>query len=608
MPKRHISNSSDNPAADPVIRAATVLRERERDALRVYRPGNDAQERIHTSPALTLVISGANRSGKTVCSFAEAASRMLGSSIIGRDGEPIPLRFAVPKPKENFQYWFIGHDLDHIGQTLYRVLFEPGLFYVIWSPTEERWVSWNESIRWHSLNIAKRVPAGPLIPSDMIDEQSWTWNPQGGGKGSNCFESMRLKNRAVIRAFPSSTPQAKQGDPVRGIVVDEDVKYGEHVPEYMARLADFGGWFMWPAWPHDENYMLSNLIDGCEKAAEEGDTRFEHIKLTLTENPFIDADKKRLQIDRFAMLGDEEMVQSRVEGERHLEARRMYDFAASVHGISSEHILRAVPALNPETPRGIIQKIYRRDGRLPLHWTRYVSIDPSTRRTAILVGCVCPSEVEGLEIQPTLVLEYELVLKRFNPYQVAEALQESADGRTFEAFIIDAHFGRQVHQAAGMATWDVFAKAFDDIKLYSRSTGNGFIPGCDKIADRCAWVRDFLRDTRNTHNAREYYHPRMFVILDRTPETQKEFLRYYRKKEVIAGVERVTELPENPRKFDCMQSLEYLVAYLHPLMASGNGYVEVEAVKEEPGSLGDLAKRIMGRASKYIHLGPGQAA
>ena len=61
MPKRNISLRSESVTADPLVNAANVLRERERDALRVYRPGNDAQERIHTSPALTLVISGANR-------------------------------------------------------------------------------------------------------------------------------------------------------------------------------------------------------------------------------------------------------------------------------------------------------------------------------------------------------------------------------------------------------------------------------------------------------------------------------------------------------------------------------------------------------------------
>jgi hypothetical protein len=608
MPKRHISQRSENAASDPLVNAANTLRDRQQDALRVYRPGSDAQERIHTSPATTLVVSGANRSGKTVCSFAEAASRILGISVFNRAGKKFPLRFPVPKKKENFEYWFIGHDLDHIGQTIYRILFQPGLFYVIWDPAQEQFVAWNENIKWHELNIEKRLPAGPLIPSDLIDENTWTWNPQGGGKGSNCFESVQMKNGAVIRAFPSSTPQAKQGDPVRGIVVDEDVKYGEHVPEYFARLADYGGWFMWPAWPHDENYMLSNLIDGCEKAEAEGDTRFEHIKLTLTENPFINNEKKRLQIARFSMLGDEEMVQSRIEGERHLESRRMYDFQPGLHGISSEFIVRAIPELDPQTPRGILQKIYRRDGQLPREWTRYAAIDPSTRRTAVLVGCVPPPVVEGVAMTPTVILEYEVVVKRFNPYQVAAAIQESADGRVFEAFIMDRHFGRQVHQSAGMATWDVFAKAFDDIKLYSRQTRNYFIPSCDIVADRCAWVRDCLRDVQNASSPQENLHPQLILILDKTPETQKEFLRYYRKKEVITGIERITELPENPRKFDCMQGLEYLIAYLHPMLASGVGYVEPETQTKSSSPVKDLAERIMGRVAKYIHLGPGQAA
>src|SRR3990172_8376900 len=130
MPKRNLL-IADHTTVAPESAARFNLRERAREALRVYRPANDAQERVHTSPALTLVVSGGNRSGKTTVLFSEAISRITGIPIIGRDGQPIRLRFPVPQLGENFEYWFIGHDLDHIGQTIYRVLFQPNLFYVI---------------------------------------------------------------------------------------------------------------------------------------------------------------------------------------------------------------------------------------------------------------------------------------------------------------------------------------------------------------------------------------------------------------------------------------------------------------------------------------------
>ena len=600
MPKRNqlVPNRT---ATDPVESAKSTLFDRAREALRVYRPGTADQERVHTTAAQTLVVSGANRSGKSTTGFSEAASRILGVPVFGRDGEPIPLRFPVAKQGEPFEYWFIGHDWNHIGQTIYRILFQPGLFYTIYDPNLERYVAFNENIPWHAANIAKKVPAGPLIPSRYIVESSWTWNPQGGGKEKNGFDSVRLKNGATIRAFPSSAPQAKQGDPVRGMLVDEDVKFGEHVPEYFARLADFGGWFIWPAWPHDENYMLSNLIDGCEKAMQDGDKRFEHIKLSMSDNPYFTAEKKRLQIDRFAILGDEDMVASRVEGERNVEGRRMYDFQPMVHGVSSANILRAVPELDAGTPRGIVQKLYRTKGCLPAEWTRYFAIDPSTTRTAVALGTVPPPIVEGVEMPPMIVLESEIVLKRATPNHVALAIQEAAELRPIEAFIMDRRFGQQTHQSAGMATWDVYANAFLEINLKSRSTENFFIPGCDVPLDRYARVRECLY---NAHTMKV----QLLVVLDATPQTQKEFNRYYKKKEEIQGVERITDVPENPRKFDCMAALEYLVAYLQPLLSAGVGYVEPEPVEKKTSAMLTTCQSILGRSGKYVHLGPGQSA
>jgi hypothetical protein len=152
-----------------------------------------------------------------------------------------------------------------------------------------------------------------------------------------------------------------------------------------------------------------------------------------------------------------------------------------------------------------------------------------------------------------------------------------------------------------MATWDVYAGAFDEIGLRSRTTENFFIPGCDVPGDRYARIRDCLSNA-HTHK------PQMFVILDATPETQKEFNRYYKKKEEIQGVERVTDVPENPRKFDCMAAMEYLVSYVQPLMIAGGGYVEAEPTEKPISAISETCQRILGQRSKFIHLGPGQAA
>ena len=201
---------------------------------------------------------------------------------------------------------------------------------------------------------------------------------------------------------------------------------------------------------------------------------------------------------------------------------------------------------------------------------------------------------------PVIVAEREVVLKRATVQHVAAAIKEVIGPLQYEAFVIDRRFGQQTHQAAGMATWDVYAKAFAEAGLRSRSTDNFFVPSCDVPMDRQTKVRQML-------GAALTMKPQLWVLLDNCPETLKEFARYYKKKEKIQGVERVTDLPENPRKFDCMAALEYLAAYLEPLLTGGMGYVEAD-VEEKP-SMEDICGRITGMGKqKYIHLGPGVAA
>lgn len=587
--------------SDMVTAAIRESINREREAMRVYRPGNEKQLRVNASPASTLIVSGLNRSGKTVCSIIEFASRITGERLCGLDNSEIPARFPVPDGKRKYVYWLIGYNLDHIGQTFYRVLFEPGLFDVI-CDDKGKWVAFNENDPWHRQNADRKVPCEPVIPSRLINHDTWTWNAQGGGKAKNCFSSVELLNGAVIYAFPSTTPQPKQGDPVDGILVDEDVAYGNHVPEYIARLADRGGWFMWPAWPHDDNYVLTNMIRGCEVKMDEGDSRFEAVRLTMVDNPFFSDAKKQLQVDRFSMLGDEAM-DSRVHGILGHDRRKMYDFNPMEHGISSPMILRPVPELDDLTPRGALQRVYRDSGRFPAEWTRYLGIDPSTQRSAVLFGVVPPPEVKGVAVPPSLIIEGEVVLKRCTPTHLAMAVKEQMANRNYEAFVIDRNFGRQKHFAAnGVAAWDVLAKEFKKHGVASRMTQNYFVPGNNQVLQRQETVRNLL-------GGELLEGPRLYVLLDATPETQREFERYLKKETTYKGVQVVEDTPENPRKFDCMAALEYMADFVYTLMQASQHYVSPQAYQGDSG-MTTLARTVMGlQADKeYIHLGPGTKA
>jgi len=598
---RHNSTNDNDPLASRLLK----IMSRDKELTRIYRPGNEKQNRIHTTGALTLVIGGANRSGKSVCGFTEAVSRITGEPLYDINDNPIPSRFWSCKPGDIARYWFVGYNLDHIGQTFYRMLFEPGMggvFTVIYDPNMGRYVKWNENIPWHRENADRKELSEPLIPSRLIREDSWTWNPYGGGQAKKCWSSVELTNGAVLYAFPSTTPQPKQGDPIHGLLIDEDVATGGHVAEYFQRLADNEGWAIWPAWPHDENYVLSNLIDGCKLAMETNDKRSEYILLTMDENPFFTDKAVALAKDRMRMLGDDDLVESRVFGIMGHESRKMYDFNYKRHGISSANIMRAVPDLDPLTPRGALQAVYRKHGKFPDEWTRYASVDPSTTRTVVLFGVVPPPEVLGVQIPPCIIIENEAVLKRSTPKGVAMATKEIIGVRRYEAFVLDKNFGRQRHFAAdGASTVEVLAAAFKEEGVTSRLTENWFVMGCNKTQDRYASVRELLSG--------EGERPSLFVLLDTTPETQKEFGRYYKAEIEHKGVKSVDDAPENPRKFDCMAALEYLAHYIQTAMQMKQHYVS-PGVYGGDDSMATIARTIVKQDAEesYIHLGPGARA
>jgi hypothetical protein len=595
------SRESDNLAA-AIVRSMT----RDKEILSVYRPGNPNQDRIHRSPASTLVIGGGNRSGKSVCGFTEFVSRVTGEPIFGLDNKPIPSRFYKAKEGDITRYWLVGYNLDHIGQTFYRMLFEPGMggtFTVIYDPNEGRYVKWNENIPYHRENIDRRELSEPLIPSRLIREDSWTWNPYGGGQAKKCWSSVELTNGAILYAFPSTTPQPKQGDPIHGLLIDEDVATGGHVSEYLARLGDHSGWAIWPAWPHDENHVLSSLIDGCKLAMEKNDPRFEYILLTTLDNPFFTDKAIQLAMDRMRMVGDEEMVESRIFGIQGHETRKMYDFHLKRHGISGHLATRTVPDLPTTSRRGVLQDIYRRNGKFPDTWTRYLSVDPSTQRAAVVFGVVPPSEVNGVKMPPTLIIEHELIQRRSTPKGLALATREIVGTRNYEAFIMDKNFGRQRHWAAeGVATVEVLASEFRQLGLRSRSTNEWFVMGCNKPQDRYSAVRELLYADEEC--------PALYVLIDTTPETQKEFDRYYKKQTEFKGMTVVEDEPENPRKFDCMAALEYLTHHFWTMMQVGRHFINPSAYGQD-NTMAQVALAIASHdehKAEYIHLGPGTKA
>lgn len=513
--------------------AREELETREKEALRCYRPSSQ-QEGFHRSAAKEIVVRGGKRSGKSTSTVIEFASRILGIPIIGADGNPIPQKFPPSRKNDPGRYWVIGFDIKHIGQTIHRLLFEPGLFRVIRDEQTGKWRTFNPADPKDAARHAESEPAGPVIPERFIVPNSWSWE----NKAAGVFESVTLTNGAQIFAFPSSARNPKQGDSVDGLWIDEDILNASHIKEWQDRLTDRGGWFLWSAWPHTKNYALVQMIDRAEEVEGDEQPRIQQFQFVMTKNPHISAENKDAALAR---MGDDEEIASRDRGELNLNKWAMYDFTEGVH------VVRAAEKIDeqPRDRRHLISLILGREGRMPLNWTRYLAIDPSHTRTAVIIGAVPPPDCEGVRLGPMVVIEDELILQRMTAAEIAKRIRDRVGHLRFEAFIIDRNAGRQTHAGREDSTMQHFAKEFAAAGLESRITKSSFVPGCNDPPMRYRAVRKYLSEAGDGQ-------AKLFLVEQKTWATQKEFHTYRKKQLDVGGEETILDEPANPRKHDAM--------------------------------------------------------
>jgi hypothetical protein len=398
-----------------------------------------------------------------------------------------------------------------------------------------------------------------------------------------------------ICAYPSTAIQPKQGDAVDLIWIDEDVRFSQHVAEWQDRLADKKGRLIWSAWPHGTNDALVKM---SERAAEQKDhpqPDIMEVVLRFSDNPFIDSEEKRKSVAR---MTTEEERRSRDYGEFLFDLITMYEFIPAVHGIyklNPDDMYYTVRSQDP------LNRIYTELGKFPDDWTRYLAVDPSHTRSAVLFGVVPPREYGEYKLGKTLIIENELILKKAGAEELARAVREIVAGRRYEAFIMDYNMGRQtrVGGSTGSTVMSLYEEAFASQGITSRLTKNSFLPGNNIVPSRIMEVRSLLLPDKDGIIQVRF-------AMDKTYETQREF-GSYRKKVIM---DQVIDEPANPRKFDAMSALEYLASYF---FNCADPYTDPSAYRSRNPAYQRaqqlLAKwRNKGEADSYCHLGPGAHA
>ena len=584
---------------DPLNDFAALAGEEERrakEALRVYRPAK--QMPFHLSHARELILRGGKRSGKSVGVAAEFTSRVLGYQIYGPGGKSIPLKFPVSTPKDPLLYWVIGWDIDHIGQTMYRLLFQGGLYRVIKDKLTGIWRTFNPANDDDAARYEESQPAEPMIPERLLEPNSWSWE----NKAAHNFSSVRLKNGAMICAYPSSAKHPKQGDAVAGIWIDEDIQSPGHLKEWQDRLTDKDGWLMWSVWPHSKNYALCDMLDRAEEQRDDPHPDIASFQLIMSENPYLATDAKRRALGR---MGSDEEIARRDRGELLLDTLNMYDFISGLHTLTVAES-GELPA-KPTNPRDVLRGILTKHGEFPKEWTRYLAIDPSHTRTACQFGVIPPHEVDGVDIGDVLIIERELIVKKFSAGALANAIRQIIEGYNYEAFIMDQQIGRQTRVGEDKTVFQTYADAFAKCGIKARINPYGFIPGCNVPTTRYRAVRSLLEINKTGI-------PSLLFVDFRTVATQREFNTYRKKSVFVGGEDTIMDEPANPRKHDAMASLEYLCAYIEPEFRSGTAYQHPEVYASHGSKAYHRAMQIIKKHNEktnqggYVHLGPGALA
>lgn len=459
MPRLKSAGNPENAVLQELLR-------REHDGLRLYRPLPQQVAAVQTK-ASEVCVRGGNRSGKSLLCAAIVASAARREPIIGPDDKPLPHNFPTNRP---MLIWVIGYGEDHIGDTMYRLLFEPGQFKIIKDLKTGRVRAWRP---WDTTDRARESEClfpGPLIPENLIKDMAW------GSKAKKQFEHCQLTNGTIIKAYTSGG-HVKMGDPVDLIWVDEDIEYPKYVSEWQARLSDKKGRFFWSAWPWTDNYALVRMSQRAADQRNRENPDVVEVVLSFRENPYIDEDEKRKRVEGWSAFSDDE-VRSRADGEFQHGTSLMYpNFSLGVHGCPR--------SLAKEDAVDVALK--SRGFEPPDNWTRYLVMDPGHAVTAILFFAIPPSDFGDF-----VVLYDELYLIAHDAFQTAIRIKEKVNGKVFEAFLGDGQQLRQSITGVGRTFAQQYELALAKEDLRSVQTAGRFRLTDNTIDAGIVAVRNWL--------------------------------------------------------------------------------------------------------------------
>lgn len=446
------------------LAAAAKVAKAKLDALELFRP-TQYQEQVVLCDASEILVQGGTRSGKSTIVAAMIAAYLRGKSITFADGTKYEMREPAWQ-KRAVTVWLCGLQLNHIGQTLYRLLCKPGAFDMVRDKQTGMWRAWQPGRipGDEDIDPSERKPAPPFIPSsELMGKPVWE------NAAANEFKSMTMKDGSVVYAF-ASTGNVKRGDPVNRIWIDEELASdADHYPEFQSRLSDRKGRIYWTSWPSMKTPALLALFRRCVAQREEvnrGSRKtVDAINFIFrgSDSPFVDEEEKRKRSEGWT----DEQRRARDFGEFVVDNIQAYpEFNSRYHcvdyGDSSP--------LNDK----VTEVMRRLNWNVPHNWSVDLILDPGTQRPALLWGAIPPQEFWD-DGEPYYIVFREMAIPRLDARDMALRVQAADPGRHYARFIGDAKAGNQTPMGFSWTVFEQYSREFRLKGLHCQLTGDMFL-------------------------------------------------------------------------------------------------------------------------------------
>ena len=528
---------------------------RQHETLAVYEP-LPQQLAFHKSQAPERIIRGGNRGAKTTAAMME-----VGWALTGRHP-------YINYPKEGTCY-LVARDGKTLSEVYYKKLLHRGAIRMIKDRLTKKWRTWRP---WEKED-AERFERGecrmspPILPHRFIvgGTKGIAWE----NKKEHIPSAFTTTTGWEVRFYPSGgAPQV--GSDVDLIVFDEEIEHHEWYIECAARLVDRNGRFIWGATPQAGTEQLLDLSERAAKQAGKKNPQVEEFFVTMKDNPYLTESQKITLMQKYE--NDPEAYRVRILGEFAASGYKVFpEFARPTHCIMREEQDKLFP-------HGI-----------PRDWTRYMAVDPGHQICAALFVAVPPP---GDHPCGDYIYIYdELYIPQCTADKFAKAVRLKALEQSFEAFIIDEHFGRQTSVISGKTVKDQYSACLKEQGIRSRATGYGFIPGCDDIKGRVSMARNnFLIRRDGTTRWR--------ILYEHCPMLIYEIDHYRKKRQKTKGGTIILDEPQQ-KHCDLMDCLTYLASYEPQyVMAAKRPRMKSAAVVYY------AAKQARNKKKGYVNLGP----